>query len=173
MNQWPGESMGDPLAYFLTWPTYGTWLPGDARGWVRRGRGIQPPNPVLALEARARMAEDACRLDVEQRQLVEATIAEHCRIRGWALHAVQCRTNHVHVVVSAGRHPDDVRDQFKAWCTRKLRKLEANRATANRESNSKPRERWWAERGSGRYINDLESLEAAILYVRDTQDRPH
>ena len=21
----------EPLAYFLTWPTYGTWLPGDAR----------------------------------------------------------------------------------------------------------------------------------------------
>ena len=24
----------EPLAYFLTWPTYGTWLPGDERGWV-------------------------------------------------------------------------------------------------------------------------------------------
>src|SRR5262249_3307643 len=23
------------LAYFLTWTTYGTWLPGDARGWVQ------------------------------------------------------------------------------------------------------------------------------------------
>jgi hypothetical protein len=22
----------DPLAYFLTWTTYGTWLPGDERG---------------------------------------------------------------------------------------------------------------------------------------------
>ncbi len=24
--------MPEPLAYFLTWPTYGTWLPGDERG---------------------------------------------------------------------------------------------------------------------------------------------
>jgi hypothetical protein len=22
----------EPLAYFLTWTTYGTWLPGDERG---------------------------------------------------------------------------------------------------------------------------------------------
>jgi hypothetical protein len=26
---------GDPIGYFLTWVTYGTWLPGDARGWVQ------------------------------------------------------------------------------------------------------------------------------------------
>jgi hypothetical protein len=26
--------MDDPIGYFLTWVTYGTWLPGDARGWV-------------------------------------------------------------------------------------------------------------------------------------------
>ncbi|MCA9023576.1 MAG: hypothetical protein KDA86_00045 [Planctomycetaceae bacterium] len=25
--------MSEPLAFFLTWMTYGTWLPGDERGW--------------------------------------------------------------------------------------------------------------------------------------------
>jgi hypothetical protein len=34
------------------------------------------------------------------------------------------------------------------------------------------RENWWAERGSQRYINDEDSLAAAIRYVRDGQDRP-
>jgi hypothetical protein len=29
----------DPLAYFLTWATYGTWLPGDERGWIQYHRG--------------------------------------------------------------------------------------------------------------------------------------
>jgi hypothetical protein len=27
--------MPEALAYFLTWTTYGTWLPGDERGWVQ------------------------------------------------------------------------------------------------------------------------------------------
>jgi hypothetical protein len=37
------------------------------------------------------------------------------------LHAVNCRSNHVHVVVTANRDPDEVREQFKAWCTRRLK----------------------------------------------------
>ena len=24
----------DPLAFFLTWTAYGSWLPGDGRGWA-------------------------------------------------------------------------------------------------------------------------------------------
>jgi hypothetical protein len=34
------------------------------------------------------------------------------------------------------------------------------------------RENWWTERGSIRFIGDEESLEAAILYVLEGQDRP-
>ena len=114
------------------------------------------------------MTEDACVLDDEQRSVVEKTIADHCRIRGWELHAVNCRTNHLHVVVSSDRHPDEVRKQFKAWCTRRLRKLERKGSSAPEEA---ARENWWAERGSRRYINDEESLEAAILYVQEGQDK--
>ena len=165
----PNEApMPDPLAYFLTWSTYGTWLPGDERGWVEYRRGWRLPDPIRKLEAEARMTEDACVLDAEQRRLVEKTIADHCRIRGWELHAVNCRSNHLHIVVSADRHPDEVRKQFKAWCTRRLKELQRKRS---RETVRAVRENWWAERGSRRYINDEESLEAAILYVRDAQDR--
>ncbi len=165
--------MPEPLAFFMTWPTYGTWLPGDERGWVKYGRGFQPSDPALKLEAEARMTEHACRLDEEQRRLVEKTVADHCRVRGWQLHAVNCRSNHLHVVVSANRDPDDVRKQFKAWCTRRLKELETKRRAqeAACAAAGPLRENWWAERGSGRYINDEESLEAAILYVQDGQDR--
>lgn len=108
---------------------------------------------------------------------------------------MNCRTNHLHVVVSGDRHPDEIRKQFKAWCTRKLKELERGRkkggeiktparprwrvglvsagTRTRRASEAIPiRENWWAERGSRRYINDEDSLEAAILYVKDAQDRP-
>src|SRR6516225_99558 len=87
--------MPEPLAYFLTWTTYGTWLPGDERGWVKRGEGFQPPDAIRKSDAQSWMTEDSCFLDNEQRRLVEKTITDHCRIRGWHLHAVNCRTNHV------------------------------------------------------------------------------
>src|SRR5207248_11731596 len=91
----------DPIAYFITWATYGTWLPGDQRGWVEYRRGWQLPNPILELEAAARMTEDACRLNRGQRAAVESQIADRCRIRRWELYAVNCRTNHLHVVLVA------------------------------------------------------------------------
>jgi len=163
-----GEApLPDPLAYFLTWNTYGTWLPGDERGWAEYRRGWQLPNPILELESAASMTEDACRLDLEQRREVEEQIRETCRFRDWTVHAVNCRTNHVHVVLTADYHPDEVRSQLKAWCSRRLKEFEVKRGRI------KPvRHNWWAERGSQRYINDEDSLEAAILYVRDAQDMP-
>ena len=106
--------MPEPLAYFLTWGTYGTWLPGDERGWTKYGKGWQRPAPIRELEAAALMTDDACRLDREQRQLVERTIAEVCRHRGWHLHAVNCRSNHLHVVVTSGRAPKVVRSQLES-----------------------------------------------------------
>ena len=156
---------GDPLAYFLTWVTYGTWLPGDQRGWIEYRRGWQLPDPMMELESRARMIEDACRLDLEQRQRVEDQIRETCEFRGWILHAVNCRSNHVHVVLTAPLHPKKVRSQLKSWTTRRLKELAMSRGEDAREN-------WWAERGSQRYINDEAGLEAVILYVRDCQTRP-
>ncbi len=152
--------MPDPLAYFLTWTTYGTWLPGDERGWVLKGKGFQVPNPIAQKFAKERMTESSCTLDDIQREIVNQTVADHCRIRNWFLHIVNGRTNHVHVVVTAPNIDGEVvRDQFKAWCTRKLK--ERNRALGH-----PVRKKWWTKGGSVRYIGDEESLEAVINYVR-------
>ena len=59
--------MPDALAYFLTWTTYGTWLPGDERGWILRGSGFQAPRPVLQKLAGERMTEAPLALSDEQR----------------------------------------------------------------------------------------------------------
>jgi hypothetical protein len=71
------------LAYHITWTTYGTWLPGDARGWVRWGEwGVKPPDPERERAAGKRMVESAVELTEEQRALVEQTVRDYCRIRG-------------------------------------------------------------------------------------------
>ena len=85
-----GAWVDDPIGYLLTWVTYGTWLPGDSRGWVEYRHGWQLPDAVRETEAAARMTEDACRLSEEQRAAVENQIGETCRYRGWHLHAVNC-----------------------------------------------------------------------------------
>ena len=62
--------MEEPLAFVITWATYGTLLPGDKRGWVEYHHGWQFPDPVRELESAAKMTEDACRLTPEQRAAV-------------------------------------------------------------------------------------------------------
>ena len=49
----------EPLAYFLTWPTYGTWLPGDERGWVEYRQGWQLPDPARKREAHTKSGKFA------------------------------------------------------------------------------------------------------------------
>jgi REP element-mobilizing transposase RayT len=152
---------GDPVGYFLTWVTYGTWLPGDSRGWVKYRAGWQLPDPIRECEAKVLMTENACILTREQRRAVEAQIDETCAERGWTLHAVNCRSNHVHVVVTADvADPDKIRVDLKAWSARALK-----------TAFGTERENWWAERGSIHYLNSDDDLEAAILYVRDGQER--
>lgn len=105
----------DPVAYFLTWGTYGTRLPGDARGWTKYQSGWQAPDPIRELEAKMLMSEDACLLTIGQRRVVESQIGETCVHRGWMLHTVNCRSNHVHVVVTADVvDPDKIRIDRKA-----------------------------------------------------------
>jgi REP element-mobilizing transposase RayT len=161
--------MEEPLAYFLSWTAYGTWLPGDERGWVEKPGQFRVPDAETKKAAQQLMTESALNLDVEQRRIVEDTIADHCRIRGWHLHAVNARTQHVHVVVTApGRDPEVVMDQFKAWCTRKLKDRERSR----RSEGEAIRQNWWTQRGNKRWLSDEESLQAAIHYVLEEQGEP-
>ena len=152
----------DPIAFFLTISTYGTWLPGDARGWTERKHGWQLPDPVRELEASAKMTEDACVLTPQQRAVVEAQLIETCAYRGWILHAKNCRSNHMHIVVGAqNTTPRRLRSVLKAWCTRRLKEVDLTR------------DNWWTERGSIRWVFDEPSLEKVIQYVNEAQDRKY
>jgi REP element-mobilizing transposase RayT len=157
----------DPIAFFLTWVSYGTWLPADERGWVEYRHGFQLPNSEKEWRASLRMTEDACYLQPHQREIVERQIAETCQVRGWTLHIASCRTNHVHVVVTAQNvKTKTLRDQLKAWCTRRLNEDQVQQGI---EETAK-REKWWAERGSIRWVWTMESLAAVIEYAGEQQD---
>jgi hypothetical protein len=136
-----------PLAYFITLRTYATWLHGDERGSVspkhnEYGTPRLPPNPAQAQSEADRAANAPCLLNVASTELVERTITEVCQHRDWHLFAVKARTNHVHIVVSAGHTPERVMNDFKAWCTRRLREA----------SHIAPAQDVWADHGSTPYL---------------------
>lgn len=157
--------MNDVLAYFLTWTTYGAWLPGDERGWVEKGKpGIQTANPLRVQTAQELMAEEPVILTAEQRVIVDEVLVQHCQIRKWILHARNVRTNHVHIVVTALVEPEKVREQFKAWGSRRLSE---HAGLVGRRKNGQ--KRWWTEGGDIEWIYEDQHLENAVRYVAELQ----
>jgi len=115
-----------PLAYFISFRTYGTWLHGDKRGSIDRFHNRYrspyiPPNEKWQHYNNQQLKAEPLILKARQRKSVEAAIRETCEIRNWWLLAIKVRTNHVHTVVTANRKPDLVLNAFKANATRQLR----------------------------------------------------
>jgi REP element-mobilizing transposase RayT len=94
------------------------------------------------------------------RDVVRRTIEDHCRIRGWTIHALHVGVTHVHIVVSGAEiRPEQVMEQFKAWSTRRLR--EAGVVERARKV--------WTEHGSTKWVNDMQGLWDTVDYVVNRQ----
>jgi len=116
-----------PLAWHLIWNTYGTWLPGDARGWNRRGDPRRhPPSPPLEAAVREVLRFPPLFFDGVQRAVVAEAIAASCARRAWALHALAVQTSHVHLAVTAPHAARQVQRSLKGDATRALRDLDAS-----------------------------------------------
>jgi REP element-mobilizing transposase RayT len=152
----------EPLAYFITWTVYGTFLQGDGRWWRKKKKGSQAPQPRLEEWHRDRLRHEILLLSEQHRERVKSEIEDHCEFREWRLWIANPRTNHVHVVVTApGFAGDVVRDQLKANCTRGLR--QQDHRFADRPV--------WTVRGDWQCVNTDDDLEQAIQYAGEAQDR--
>lgn len=144
----------EPFAYFITVRTYGTWLHGDGRGSVNRRHNCYRtpklrPEPKWLEKNTKRLLSEPVILNARQRACAKKAIKEACRIRGWSILALNIRTNHVHVVVTAlGEPPGIVLNAFKANPTRLLREREYWK------SERSPR----ADKGSTRYLWNEKSV---------------
>ena len=151
-----------PIAYLITFRTYGTWLHGDDRMSVDRHKGKNiygtpkiGPNTNLTRLMSDWRAGDEFILDGPCREAVEKAIRSVCEFRKYLLHAANVRTNHCHTVVTAPNKPDSMMNAFKANATRELR-----------ESGLVDKERQiWSRGGSTRYLWKPYHLERAIDYV--------
>ena len=156
-----------PLAYLITFRSYGTWLHGDARGSVNRfnnrfGTPMLPPNAGWQEQIRETLRQAPLKLKSRQRVAVEEAIRETCKIRKWEFWTTNVRTNHVHTVVSAPCKPEKILSAFKANATRKLR--EAGCWHSSRTP--------WVDRGSKRYLWTERDVINAVVYVEYDQGEP-
>ena len=161
MSETSRDDTDFPKAYLLTFRTYGTWHHGDKRGSVDRGgfnrfKGRRlAENPGLVETETASRKVPPFLLNREQRRAVYHAIREVSRFRGYAIFALNVRTNHVHVVVSAQVKPEKIIEAFKSYATRRLRA----------DSLASVDEKVWSRHGSTRYLWKDRSVKAAVEYV--------
>ena len=160
-------------AWLLTWTTYGTWLPGDARGSVSRvregagarryhnapGSPYDGPMPELCSTAEAALKGRPILLNSIQAECVLAQLRETAAYRHWRLLAAAMMRNHVHLVVVADDTDKsaDLLRTFKSYASRVL----------NAENPTPIGGRWWTTSASRRSLPDERAVAAAVRYVRE------
>jgi REP element-mobilizing transposase RayT len=161
--------------WLLTWTTYGSWLPGDSRGFVSRrrvrGGGSEIHNtpdtpydsclPVLVDHARSRLKGEPIRLNTPQAMTVRQQLEETSIYRGWTIRAGAVMANHVHLVVEvpATTATTDLLRDFKAYASRSLTDRFDRPVSGT----------WWTASGSCRHLPSDESLYRAIAYVQQQE----
>jgi REP element-mobilizing transposase RayT len=164
--------------WLLTWTTYGSWLPGDARGFVsdvagtdgaavrhnQPGTSCDADHPGLRAYMKEQLRQPPISLTVSQGEALLEQFQETARHRQWSLLAAAVMHNHIHLVVGVvgDPEPETLLRDFKSYGSRAL----------NRRWSKPIAGTWWTESGSRRKLPDASAVQGAVLYVTDRQANP-
>lgn len=93
------EFMGRMIGYMFTWTTYGTWLQGDMRGYVKKGKVLRG-NENLQKTNRKYQKDKSVRLTKANRQIVRKAILKEAERLGQTIYSMAVCSNHVHIVAN-------------------------------------------------------------------------
>ncbi len=152
-----------PIAYLITFRTFGTWLHGDERGSYgrpgpRRSKYIDHNIPLNEKMQNERKQPPVV-LSRYERSIVHRAIEEVCQFREYDLKALNVRSNHAHSVVSKAIRPEKIVNDFKVYATRHLRYEGLFLADL----------KVWSRGASTRYLWKPHHVAAAIDYVLYSQ----
>ncbi len=168
----PDLSLG---AVLITWTNYGTWLPGDERGFVSRipqpdgshvihnlpGEPYDADDPQLSAKAADRMEGKPVHLNPAQARVLLASIAGSAEHHSIELLAVAIMSDHAHVLCQTDRAGPELQKLFKGGASRVL----------NQQFDLAGSPRWFTRRGSNRFIKKGTDLTAAVEYVQNQQNQ--
>jgi len=142
----------------VTFTTYGTWLQGDERGWVKEGITYQA-YPRIEEANRKQMQHPAVRLTRGERDVVREAILGKARERKQKVCAISVGANHVHIVL-----------EYDACPISQVVQAYKNSATVSLKKNGLCG-RVWTSGYDKRYCFDEESLRKRIEYVERHRKR--
>lgn len=149
-----------PIAYHITFGTYGTRLHGDERGTIDIKRN-KPGDPIIGQNEHWQQYENQIlnhkpvTFNEEQRHFIQKSLPQICERGEWTHHCSACQDNHIHIMLSTSSDEKMVRKWLKRW----LGELLSNKHPLPSQQS------WWAEGGSIKWIWDDFYLDAVYQYV--------
>jgi REP element-mobilizing transposase RayT len=150
----------------LTWPTYGTWLAGPARGWVDHGSvqsdaALPEPEEALSALRRRNLKWPAVRLEFEQRRLILADLARVAQLRRFTPQVAAVAADHVHLLlaVDEGRDMPRLVQLIKGALSRALTVAAGDRPAISTAGGGLRYHKWWTRQYSFRLVEDDQIVE--------------
>jgi hypothetical protein len=134
-------------ASFVTTTTYGSWLPGDVRGYVEDGVPL-PASPPLAAYATTRMKGDAVRFSDREGDELHLSIVAAANEFGYRLSDLVIEATHAHWIIA---HDDEMEAMVGRLKNRMRQRLSRGRI--------------WTTGYCGVEIRDLKGLHDARNYL--------
>ncbi|MBQ6615780.1 MAG: transposase [Thermoguttaceae bacterium] len=163
--------------WFLTWTSYGQWLPGEQKGFVSNKfeHGIREPKnnvPGMPYDAdfsdlkaysQSLLKTKPVLLSYQKAVLIHEQFEETASFHNWRVIACSIMVNHIHLLVGVLGDPEPkvLLQKFKSYASRKL-----NQTYPNLDKG-----RWWTAGGSYRKIDTENSFKRCIEYIL-TQNAP-
>ena len=136
----------------ITWTTYGTWLQGDNRGYVKNGK-ILPANPKLSDSNMQNLTKKPVKLSKAHRKIITKAIYEKASQLKHKIYALAVSYNHVHIVIDNTPEPiGTIVKYYKMAGQVALRKYGIT-------------SRLWTKGFDKRYCFDKQTLKSRIDYV--------
>lgn len=149
--------MARMIGFMATWTTYGTWLQGNKKGYVKNGITFEA-NPELEKSNKESLKHDEINIPKSLRIIVKNAILKEAEEIGQKVYAITVCSNHVHIVVeSIGKSCGYSVGRFKKSATNELRKYGYN-------------DNVWTKGFDKRYCYHEQELEKKIKYVQRHED---
>jgi len=136
-----------------TWTTYGTWLQGDKKGYVKNGTTLEV-NPELEKSNKELLKHNKIKIPKSLRKTIKNAILKEAEEIGQKVYAIAVCSNHVHIVVgSIGKRCGYSVGRFKKSATKASREF----GFANLV---------WTKGFDKRYCYHQDELETKIKYIQ-------
>ncbi|PKL50375.1 MAG: hypothetical protein CVV39_01590 [Planctomycetes bacterium HGW-Planctomycetes-1] len=146
--------MAKTLGYHITWTTYGTWLQGDERRYVKDGK-ILPANEALLQANQKLQVQDMVKLSKPQREIVRQAITKQAELLKQQIYALAVKSNHIHVVAEYVPQPiAKIVAYYKSAARLALKTVGCDGKV-------------WTAGCDKRFCFDKETLERRIRYVQN------